>query len=355
MAFAYYTPYNINSAQVPSTQSNFPVLVNVTDARFKTVGNGGHVQNANGYDIRPYTDGTLSSAISNYELERYNASTGELIMWVKVSSVSSSTTPFVLAYGDSGISTDGSSGVGTFATQTYHLKDGTTLSVLDARGAFNGTNNGATATSGQIDGGAAFVAASSQYISTANTGTWAENVDTTITFWFKTSANSQILIGKNSNTGAGGWYFLTQPTGKLSLQVKNSGGTVTLSRDSSTTINDNAWRHAAAVFHINTSGSSGQDIQMYINGASDQGTLTNTGASADDGAGGLLFARRNVGASPLYFTGSLDEIRVWKSTALTADWIATEYNNQGAPATFATLGSEIPVGTGSSNFFLLFR
>src|SRR5712675_599468 len=109
MAFSFYSPLSINSAQVPSTQTDFPVLVSVTDARFKTVGNGGHVQNSSGFDIRPYTDSTLTTAITGYELERYNASTGEVVMWVKVSSLTSASTPFVLAYGDAGISTDGSS------------------------------------------------------------------------------------------------------------------------------------------------------------------------------------------------------------------------------------------------------
>src|SRR5262245_20236244 len=40
----------VNHALVPSTQSNFAVLVSVTDPALKTVSNGGHVANANGYD-----------------------------------------------------------------------------------------------------------------------------------------------------------------------------------------------------------------------------------------------------------------------------------------------------------------
>jgi hypothetical protein len=37
--------------------------------------------------------------------------------------------------------------------------------------------------------------------------------------------------------------------------------------------------------------------------------------------------------------GSLDEVRV-SNAVRSADWIATEYNNQSSPATFYTLGSE---------------
>ena len=163
-AFGYYSPISVNSSQVPSTQTDFPVLVSVTDTRFKTVGNGGHVQNSSGFDIRPYTDSTLTTAITGYELERYNASTGEVVMWVKVSSLSSSTTPFVLAYGDSGISTDGSSTT-TWSNSflgVYHLADGTTLNVNSSTGSNNGANHSATAASGQIDGAGAFASASTQ-------------------------------------------------------------------------------------------------------------------------------------------------------------------------------------------------
>ena len=46
----------IDHTKVPSTQSNFTVLVSVTDPALKTVANGGHVANANGYDIGFYAD-----------------------------------------------------------------------------------------------------------------------------------------------------------------------------------------------------------------------------------------------------------------------------------------------------------
>lgn len=44
--FGYYSPITIDHTLVPSTQTDFPVLISVTDTRLKTVGNGGHVENA---------------------------------------------------------------------------------------------------------------------------------------------------------------------------------------------------------------------------------------------------------------------------------------------------------------------
>jgi hypothetical protein len=46
----------IDHAKVASTQSNFTVLVSVTDPALKTIANGGHVANANGFDIGFYVD-----------------------------------------------------------------------------------------------------------------------------------------------------------------------------------------------------------------------------------------------------------------------------------------------------------
>ena len=104
----------IDHTKVPSTQSNFTVLVSVTDPALKTVANGGHVANANGYDIGFYADSGGAIKLK-WEVEQYNGTTGNLIAWVKIPSVSSSTdTVFYLMYGDSAINTDQSDPLNTW-------------------------------------------------------------------------------------------------------------------------------------------------------------------------------------------------------------------------------------------------
>jgi hypothetical protein len=49
--YGYYNTITVNSGQVPSTQSNFPMLFYGTFSQLKTVAHGGDVTNANGYDI----------------------------------------------------------------------------------------------------------------------------------------------------------------------------------------------------------------------------------------------------------------------------------------------------------------
>ena len=218
-AFSYSSPVSINAAQVPSTQTDFPVLVSFTDARFKTVGNGGHVQNSSGFDIRPY-DASTGAAITGYELERYNASTGEVVMWVKVPSLSSSTTPIYLLYGDSGITTDGSSST-TWSNGflgVYHMKDGTTLDVTSGTGTNNGTNHSATATAGQIDGAGSFVSASSQYVGLGTGYNSSLSTAITMSAWVKAtsfpSATNPVIEG-NDLSIAEYWALRVTSGGKI--------------------------------------------------------------------------------------------------------------------------------------------
>ena len=73
----------VDYTKVPSTQSNFTVLVSVTDPALKTVANGGHVNAKNQSDIGFYADsgGTIKL---KWEVEKYDGTIGNLIAWVKI-------------------------------------------------------------------------------------------------------------------------------------------------------------------------------------------------------------------------------------------------------------------------------
>lgn len=343
-AFGYYSPVSINSGQVPSTQTDFPVLVSVTDARFKTVANGGHVQNASGFDVRPVSD-TVLTTITGYELERYNASTGEVVMWVKVGSVTSSSTPIYLAYGDASLTTDGSSTT-TWSNHfkiVCHVKDGTTLNVSDSANSVTTVNHGATATAGKIDGGAAFASASSQYIDLTN------NVNpTAITYsaWVNATSFPNSVNAVISRVTVGAYSAIqVNSTGKLACYVVANAdvhydgtGSHTLSSGTS--------------YLLHMVYSSAVGLIGYVNAASD-------GTGAANGNLNTTATLTDVGKDPQnagrFWNGGLDEIRV-SDIARTADWITTEYNNQSAPGTFETLGTEVTIGpvispNRVSNFF----
>src|SRR5271169_5722824 len=81
----------IDHTKVPNTnQSNFPVLFSGTYSYLATTANGGGVTNSNGYDILFASDANGVSPLS-FEQESYNPSTGAVVYWVKLSTVSHTT------------------------------------------------------------------------------------------------------------------------------------------------------------------------------------------------------------------------------------------------------------------------
>jgi hypothetical protein len=96
-ATAYRTKITIDHTQVPNTdQTDFPVLIKRTETGWKTITNGGHVGKDNGGDIYfTLSDGTTKL---DHEIESYSSSTGELIAWVKIPTLSSSVNTDIYAY-----------------------------------------------------------------------------------------------------------------------------------------------------------------------------------------------------------------------------------------------------------------
>ena len=88
---------SVDYTKVSATLSNFPVLVSVTDTDLLDTGNGGPVQ-PDGDDLQfRSSDGSKLS----HEIDEYDGSTGKLIAWVKIPTLSSSAnTDFYLYYGN---------------------------------------------------------------------------------------------------------------------------------------------------------------------------------------------------------------------------------------------------------------
>lgn len=337
MAQRYYSPVTIDHTKVPSTQTNFPVLVSLTDNRFKTIANGGHVNNSSGFDIRPYSDSGLTTTLT-YELERYTASTGELIMWVKIASLSSATdTVIYLGYGDTALISDGSSS-STWDSNfvgVYHLKNGTTLSLTDSSTAGNnGTGSGTpTATTGQINGGIHLVSASSQSV---DLGNGINPIALTYSSWLKIASLPAInfsytVLSRNDDNINYTQLLVTRQGSNSFLNINPDMSTPTdVSFFGTVSLNTGTW-YMVTVTYDSTNGMKG-----YVNGSADgsaaaAGDLTTTA--------GHTYMSLDFASGPRYMDGDMDEVRI-SNTARSADWILTEYRNQNSPSTFETLGTE---------------
>lgn len=329
---AFTRTLTIDHTQVPSDQTDFPVLVNFTNGTFKTSANGGHVGSTNAFT---FSSDALGTTLYKWEVERYNALTGEIIVWVKIPTVSSSSnTVFYMRYGLS-ITTDQSDPTNVWTNNFlggYHLKDGTTLSANSSTGSNNGTINGAvTATTGQIDGGA-HISNSSTYI---DLGTGMNPAAATLSGWINRDTGNipptyaAPLIRSNAGATVFGPVIYVKSTGKLALFVKATG-TVSYDGTGSNTLTDGTWYHVAATYD-STNGLVG-----YVNGSSD-------GTAAANGAIDTTAVSTWLGIDPSssvnVWVGSLDEAR-FSSVARSANWLTCEYNNQKASSTFVTLGPE---------------
>lgn len=357
MAFGFYRSFTVDHTLCGAADSSgFPVLICTTNAAagtktsFKTTGNGGKVQNASGFDIRPYSDSGLTSALT-FQLVTYDATTGIFEMWVNVSTLShTSDTVIYLGYGDSGISMDGSS-TSTWDSNfnvVYHVKDGSTLSLSDATSnAMTLTNvNSVSAGTGQVDGGAIF--SGSNYLN-HGPNTAFDGSDYTLECWVNpttAASGTQSLLSLFPSSGSPGQYFFyLNSSGKLAADIPFVLGNIIVG---STTLSNGAWARASLR-------KNGTAYDLFLNGVSDAAQATNisvlvTGGDFDIGEVSLLSGAK--------LTGTMDEVQISK-TGRSDSWILAGYNNQFVPdknnfGGFYTVGAETATGGGGSTQILPF-
>lgn len=126
--YTYRRTITIDPAQVAgaSNLSDFPVLMSFSQDDFKTTGNGGHVTDSQGDDII-FTSDAAGTTKLDHEVERYNASTGEVTMWVKVPTLdTSSDTVIYMFYGNSSVTSSQEVITGTWDSNykgVWHLHE----------------------------------------------------------------------------------------------------------------------------------------------------------------------------------------------------------------------------------------
>jgi YD repeat-containing protein len=343
-SYAYRRVVTIAHSKVPNTdQTNFPVLISGTYSYLATISNGGNVTNSNGYDIIFTSDAAGTSTLA-FERESYNAATGAVIYWVKVPTVShTADTAIYMFYGNSSVTTDQSNKTGVWDGNyngVWHLPNGTTLTANDS------TNNGnnatvygtPAATAGQIDGAATFGASTANYMQAADAASLRIASTITLSAWiYNTSDNSNgggLIAEKRDATNPANNYnygFWLQTGGQLFFQFND--GSYESGASSTGAVPKNAWTYVAVSVNDST-----QLVSFYVNGSLNS-TATKSGTMPSSGTGVLQIGNYGTYNGGGYsFEGNLDEVRI-SNTIRSADWIATEYNNQNSPSTFYSIGS----------------
>lgn len=345
MAFSYFRTITIDHTKVGNgteNLSNFAVLVSETNNSLKSIGNGGNVQSSNGYDIYFYSDRALTTRIPA-ERELYNASTGQYIGWVKISSLSHTTdTVIYMAYGDSSISSDPNSDAtygatstwdSSFVMVTHENETGTNPTIRDSTS--NGNNSSVntwTPTASGKFGPCGQLVSGTNHIEFPDSASF-DSINTnnafTLSIWINWTASTEAynsILGRYTS-GVGGSELLIKSNGKLALYVNTAGNNID---GTGAALSTGTWYYIAGVF--STAGA-----VIYVNGSPDS-TAAYAHPCGTTAALNMTLGHDGFG-SGRYFRGYFEEARI-ANVARSIGWVKTEYNNQNSPSTFYTLGSE---------------
>lgn len=320
--YEYRKKFSVDNTKVNGAGSltNFPVLISLTDSDLATTANGGKVTNSNGYDIAfTSSDGTTQL---DHELEEYSAATGEILFWVRFPTLSATVdTDFFIYFGNSSQSIDQS--VSTTWDNNYqlvlHLDD-----FEDATSNNNdGTNNGTTGTTGKIGNARQFsTAGADDFISVTDDASLDISGNITLSAWININnfGDTPDLITKGDYTDAYSTWIRSNGT----LRFATQNNTLT----SGSTISSGSLAYVSF-----TKSNSGRTIYINGNAAGSDGNTTNF----DTNTSPLYISTSSYGLN-----GMVDEVRV-SNIARSADWIATEYENQNTPNSFYVENEEKPV------------
>ncbi|PJA36579.1 MAG: hypothetical protein CO183_02715, partial [Candidatus Zambryskibacteria bacterium CG_4_9_14_3_um_filter_42_9] len=341
--WAYRKKITINPSKVSGGHSNFPMLFSRIDPDLRDTLNGGNVASSSGGDIL-FTDADNNKI--PHEIEKYTDSTGELIAWVNVPFVSStSTRDIYIYYGNDTIPlANQQNPTGVWDSDfklVLHLKE-------DPTSTCTGTKEVCDSTSNDNDGDAENMEAgdliTGKIGSALNFGGTNEDIVIGTGLRPTTALTVSTWVNANSLVVGGSWfgdlnYNSGNPHG---TQFDFDGGGVGYFRAGDGTANAVATANPVTMLTIGTwnhlvvTWGGTNTTKLYLNGT----LLTNTENGIDTttitytGAPGLTFAKSNVNAD-----AKMDEIRV-STSVRTAPWIQTEYANQSSPNTFYSYSGE---------------
>jgi hypothetical protein len=281
-----------------------------------------------GQDIRitDTSDNVLPYEISKFNGPADNACTaGCTDIWAKMTvTLTTGTTFYLYTNNPTAVDAQNPSAVwDTNFTAVYHFKDGVTLNVNDSTiNANNGTNHGATAGQGEIDGAPIFTN-SSKYLS--GPGGITGTADRTVEMWFKPATVAGfILYDQGSSDTVGG-------TKAQRFQISSSAGGQPLlafidsscQMNATSSVTDTNWHHIAAI----SSGGTIAGSLIYLDGVSVTGTTSGAHCAytyATVATPEVL--AQDIGLSNVANITAIDDFR-YSNSARSLGWILADVQN----------------------------
>lgn len=327
-------PITVSAASVPSDLTDFPLLVELTDADLAA--------NAqwDGDDIRfVAADGTTPLA---HEIERWDSSTGALTAWVRIPLLSASvdTTIYLLYSAPNAPDQSDVDAVWDDAVAIWHLAEDPSGPQPDVDDSGPGDREGlalGSMTSGDlvdaVAGDGLDFDGSDDRIDVAGLELGAV---ATISAWVRTDTlvPESALVAKASSPTDPVFELALANGGATGRQLRGRvevGGSIRTVQAAD--VNAGAWYHVALVYD-------GTAVRLVVDGV-EVATTSVTGALPVRPGRPVTLGGLDDGSWLL--DGHLDEVRVL-SAARTVDWLSVEHANQGDPGSFLSFGS-VETGT----------
>lgn len=332
----------VNSSLVASAQTDFPAYVDLSRIGITTL--------AQAQSVRVYAD---SGKVT--ELAREIVSASE--MWVKISSLTTTTTIYVDYDGvraDYGVTaTYGRNAVWSDHEIVVHLNEASGTRTDSAGNDDLTDNNTVPSATGKIGATAAnFTRANSEYLSTltANVATGDQPIE--MELWHKSSLTSTYRVITSLVISVAGtrWFFEGQLGADNYMDVEFAfvnGGNQGVSFTTSTiNVADGNWHHIVVKLRNNAGRA---EVRLYIDGSL-IGTATHGSLSysiPSNFNAYTLGATRNwsVASYTHYVTGDTDEARLRVGASTTDNYTTTTYNNQNNESSFWGTWTTVSSGT----------
>lgn len=288
---------------------------------------GSKVLNSNGYDIGFFSDSGCTTKL-NWETVYWTAATGVGEWWVQKTLTDGGATTLYIGYGATTITTDQSNKTGTWNSDykiVHHWPNGSSLTSPTPDSTSN-ANDGTltvapTVVAGKIDGGATFTSATS-IVTVASATSLNLTNNFTLEAWIKFGSTGQTnrFILDRAATGVQYGIIYGYTSNKYEFYSENFTGSNPRTAFGST-VNDTNFHHIAVTYN-------GTTLLCYLDGAQD--CTSTTTFSITTATAGFYYADQSATNAP---SAVYDETRM-NNAAMSAAWIAADYNSQNSPFTF---------------------
>jgi len=298
----------INTGKVPSTQTNFPLLINDTYADLE------------GESIDELRFTGVDNVQLDYEIVEFNDVNGRLIAWFKKPSVSNGDIINIYFDNSSASNEQDSAAVWSDYKSVLHM----TPMLLDSTGNNTVTNVNTTGTSGQI-GLARNFNGTSAFLNLGNFNLTSNKM--TLSAWVSCDIVGRCeIISKETSFSTSDdpiWDLLISGLAFLTLRV-----------DADAVISSSTL--TASTFELVHGVYDGINLKVYINGVF-EGQIPRTDAIPTSSQNVTIGVSDTIPQED-FFDGAIDEVHIL-NVARESDWITTEFNNQSDTSAFYSTGT----------------